>query len=71
MELAEAYYRQGLQRAEERGMRPRQAGCHLDLGTLYRRRDAPRDGDDLLNQSHGETHMRPTCDYVDFVVALV
>ena len=33
--LAEAYYRQALTLAEELGMRPLQAHCHLGLGTLY------------------------------------
>jgi tetratricopeptide (TPR) repeat protein len=32
---AEAYYRQGLTLAEEKGMRPLQAHCHLGLGSLY------------------------------------
>src|SRR6185295_14506935 len=31
----EAYYRQALALAEELGMRPLQAHCHLSLGTLY------------------------------------
>ena len=34
-EEAEASYRQALALAEERGMRPLQAHCHLGLGTLY------------------------------------
>jgi tetratricopeptide (TPR) repeat protein len=33
--LAEAYYRQALALAEELGMRPLQAHCHLGLGWLY------------------------------------
>src|SRR2546421_13092706 len=33
--LAEAHYRQALALAEELGMRPLQAHCHLGLGTLY------------------------------------
>jgi tetratricopeptide (TPR) repeat protein len=33
--LAEAYYQQALALAEELGMRPQQAHCHLGLGTLY------------------------------------
>src|SRR5262249_49938647 len=33
-EQAEAYYWQALTRAEELGMRPLQAHCHLGLGTL-------------------------------------
>ena len=36
IESAEAHYRQGLALAEELGMRPLQAHCHLGLGTLYR-----------------------------------
>jgi hypothetical protein len=32
---AEAYYRQALTLAEELGMRPLQAHCRRDLGTLY------------------------------------
>jgi tetratricopeptide (TPR) repeat protein len=34
-ELAEAYYRQAFALAEELGMHPLQAHCHLGLGTLY------------------------------------
>jgi tetratricopeptide (TPR) repeat protein len=34
-EQAEAHYQQALVLAEELGMRPLQAHCHLDLGTLY------------------------------------
>jgi tetratricopeptide (TPR) repeat protein len=35
VELAETFYRQALTGAEELGMRPLQAHCHLGLGTLY------------------------------------
>ena len=35
-EQAEAYYQQALTLADELGMRPLQAHCHLGLGTLYR-----------------------------------
>jgi len=35
VEPAEAHYRQALTLAEELGMRPLQAHCHLGLGTLY------------------------------------
>jgi class 3 adenylate cyclase/tetratricopeptide (TPR) repeat protein len=35
IEQAEAYYQQALALAEELGMRPMQAHCHLGLGTLY------------------------------------
>ena len=34
-EQAEQYYRQALALADELGMRPLQAHCHLGLGTLY------------------------------------
>jgi tetratricopeptide (TPR) repeat protein len=34
---AEGYYRQALPLAEELGMRPLVAHCHLGLGTLYQR----------------------------------
>jgi tetratricopeptide (TPR) repeat protein len=35
VEQAEVYYQQALALAEELGMRPLQAHCHLSLGTLY------------------------------------
>jgi tetratricopeptide (TPR) repeat protein len=38
-EQAEAHYRQALALAEELGMRPLQAHCHLGLGTLYAKID--------------------------------
>jgi class 3 adenylate cyclase/tetratricopeptide (TPR) repeat protein len=37
VEQAESYYRQALALAEELGMRPLAAHCHLGLGTLYQR----------------------------------
>jgi class 3 adenylate cyclase/tetratricopeptide (TPR) repeat protein len=37
IKAAEAHYRQALALAEELGMRPLQAHCHLGLGTLYAR----------------------------------
>ena len=37
LESAEAHYRQALARADELGMRPLVAHCHLGLGKLYRR----------------------------------
>jgi tetratricopeptide (TPR) repeat protein len=37
LESAQAHYGQALARAEELGMRPLVAHCHLGLGTLYRR----------------------------------
>jgi tetratricopeptide (TPR) repeat protein len=35
VEQAEAHYQQALALAEDLGMRPLQAHCHLGLGTLY------------------------------------
>ena len=35
VEQAEGYYRQALTLADELGMRPLQAHCHLGLGKLY------------------------------------
>ena len=40
-ESAEAHYREALALAEELGMRPLQAHCHLGLGTLYIQTDRP------------------------------
>ena len=37
VEAAETHYHQALALAEELGMRPLQAHCHLGLGTLYTR----------------------------------
>ena len=37
LDQATAHYRQALALAEELGMRPLQAHCHLGLGTLYAR----------------------------------
>jgi tetratricopeptide (TPR) repeat protein len=37
IELADTHYRQALALAEDLGMRPLQAHCHLGLGTLYAR----------------------------------
>ena len=37
VEQAESYYRQALALAEELGMRPLVAHCHLGLGTLYQK----------------------------------
>jgi hypothetical protein len=36
---AETHYQQALALADELGMRPLQAHCHLGLGTLYARTD--------------------------------
>jgi len=40
-ESAEVHYRQALALAEELGMRPLQAHCHLGLGTLYTQTGRP------------------------------
>jgi class 3 adenylate cyclase/tetratricopeptide (TPR) repeat protein len=47
VEPAEAHYRQALALAEDLGMRPLQAHCHLSLGTLYA-------GIDQLEQARAE-----------------
>jgi hypothetical protein len=39
--MAETRYREALVLAEQLGMRPLVARCHLGLGTLYRRADSP------------------------------
>jgi class 3 adenylate cyclase/tetratricopeptide (TPR) repeat protein len=44
IEQAEAYCRQALALAEELGMRPLVAHCHLGLGTLYRKIGRDEDG---------------------------
>jgi Flp pilus assembly protein TadD len=41
VESAAAHYEQALALAEELGMRPLQAHCHLGLGTLYARIGRP------------------------------
>jgi tetratricopeptide (TPR) repeat protein len=41
IEPAEHHYRQALALAEELGMRPLQAHCHLGLGTLYAKTGQP------------------------------
>jgi class 3 adenylate cyclase/tetratricopeptide (TPR) repeat protein len=42
VETAEGHYRQALALAEELGMRPLLAHCHLGLGRLYRRAEKPQ-----------------------------
>jgi DNA-binding SARP family transcriptional activator len=49
LEEAESRYRGALGLATELGMRPLVAGCHLRLGTLYRRRDKRQDGKEHLS----------------------
>ena len=46
---AEAYYRQALALAEELGMRPLQAHCHLGLSTLYANLGRPEQARPELN----------------------
>jgi hypothetical protein len=50
VEPAATHYRQALALAEELGMRPLQAHCHLSLGTLYTRTDQ-------REQAHAELSM--------------
>jgi tetratricopeptide (TPR) repeat protein len=47
VDQAAGHYRQALALAEDLGMRPLQAHCHLGLGTLYARSGQ-------LQQAHGE-----------------
>ena len=49
MAQAEAYYRQALALAEEIGMRPLQAHCHLGLGTLYAKLGRPEQAQAALS----------------------
>jgi hypothetical protein len=42
LESAQEYYRRALARANELGMRPLLAHCHLGLGKLYRRLGNPK-----------------------------
>ena len=42
VESATTHYQQALSLAEELGMRPLQAHCHLGLGTLYLKTDRPK-----------------------------
>ena len=51
---AEGYYRQALVLAEELGMRPLVAHCHLGLGKLYSRTERPRDGGRALGDRDGD-----------------
>ena len=46
---AEAHYRQALALAEELGMRPLQAHCHLGLGTLYAKLGRPEQAQAALS----------------------
>jgi len=48
-EQATAYYQQALALAEELGMRPLQAHCHLSLGTLYATRAQPEQARAVLS----------------------
>jgi len=48
LDQAEAYYRQALALAEELGMRPLVAHCHLGLGKLYRRPSDPAKAEEHL-----------------------
>ena len=53
MKSAEEHYRQALARADELGMRPLVAHCHLGLGKLYR-----RTGDGAKAEEHLTTAAR-------------
>ncbi len=52
VDTAETHYRQAIALAEELGMRPLAAHCHLGLGTLYQRVDRPTEAQqELANAS--------------------
>ncbi len=53
LEQAEASYRQALMLAEELGMRPLLAHCHLGLGRLYRRTRRREDAEQHLAAAIG------------------
>ena len=75
LESAEGHYNQALARADELGMRPLAAHCHLGLGKFvpphrssgkgrrapdHRSRDVPRDGHGLLaGEGGGGTRFAP------------
>jgi len=61
VETAEAHYRQALALAEELGLRPLMAHCHLGLGRLYRRagtRQQAREHITTAGTMFGEMDMR-------------
>jgi DNA-binding SARP family transcriptional activator len=61
LEEAERQYREALGLATELGMRPLAAGCHLGLGTLYRRAGKRQDGERHLSTAvtmYREMNMR-------------
>ena len=51
-ETAEDHYRKALALADELGMRPLVAHCHLGLGKLYRRMGTPEPAREHLNAAH-------------------
>jgi Flp pilus assembly protein TadD len=61
VETAEAHYRQALALAEELGLRPLLAHCHLGLGALYRRAGTRQEAREHLTTAatmFGEMDMR-------------
>ncbi len=61
VDTAEAHYRQALALAEELGLRPLAARCHLGLGALYRRAGTPQAARERLTTAaamFGEMDMR-------------
>ena len=60
-DAAEAHSRQALALAEELGLRPLLARCHLGLGALYRRASKPQEASEHLTTAaamFGEMDMR-------------
>ena len=61
VDTAEAHYRQALALAEELGLRPLMAHCHLGLGVLYRhagKRQKAREHITMAVTMFGEMDMR-------------
>ena len=61
VDTAQAYYRQAMDLAEELGLRPLMARCHLGLGALYRRAGTRQQAGEHLTTAgtmFGEMDMR-------------
>jgi tetratricopeptide (TPR) repeat protein len=61
VDIADTHYRQALALAEELGMRPLMAHCHLGLGVLYRRAGKRQEAQEHLTTAgtmFGEMDMR-------------
>lgn len=71
VDAADAHYRQALTLAEELGLRPLVAHCHLGLGSLYRRAGARQQGQEHLTTAlamFGEMDMPHWCRQVEIAM---